>query len=146
MAPLPPSADFGALKFYKTECGQATRFFRCDHGNKALRPTALHLACFKGDVGLVKMLLGFGANPKLKCWIGKVAPCFASGFEMVDADLSAFDIVRICRREQVSRKIDKMFERDVLDWKEQTKRKEHELLCALNGVDPDETEVEESYD
>ena len=95
---------------------------------------------------MVKKLLQLGAKPKLKCWFGKVTPFFSQGSDMIDLDASAFDIVRTCYREQISRKLDKMFENDVLDWAQQIKAKEHKLLCALNGVDPDETEVEVGYD
>mmetsp|Transcript_969 Transcript_969/g.1740 ORF Transcript_969/g.1740 Transcript_969/m.1740 type:complete len:365 (+) Transcript_969:156-1250(+) len=131
--------------FYVKECNQATRFFKFDHPNKPLRPTALHVACFNGDVDTVKELVALGANPKLRCWFGKHMP-YNGQLKLKDMDATPADVVRVANKEQIYRKILKMLEQDVMDWKEKCLAKQHELLCALEGLDPAEVEVEQAYD
>ena len=124
------------------ECGQATRFFKFDHPNRPLRPTALHVACFNGDVDTVKSLVALGANAKLRCWFGKHMP-YNGQLQLKDMDATPADVVRVANREQIYRKVLKMLERDVMDWKEKCLARQHELLCALEGLDPEEVEVEQ---
>ena len=131
--------------YYIKNCHQATRYFSFDHGSNPMRPTALHLACFIGDFESVKMLVSLGANPKLRCWFGKCNP-YNGQLKIQDVDATPADVVRICMKEEIYRTLKLMRENDVLDWKEQCLQLQHELLCALEGLDPLEHPVERGYD
>lgn len=110
-----------------------------------MRPTALHLACFIGDVESVKQLIALGSNPKLRCWFGKVQ-LYNGQLKIQDKDATPADVVRICNKEEVYRTLKLMRENDVMDWKEQCLQLQHQLLCALDGLDPLEIPIERGYD
>ncbi len=135
-----------ARPFYDGSCRQSTRFFKCAHDEVALRPTALHLACFIGDEPTVTQLLELGANSKLKCWFGKVTPAFNLD-GIVDIEATPFDVVRLARAEGITKRLEKMVELNVLDWEQQCRMREHRLKCRLEGLDPEEEkEVEIGFD
>jgi len=137
--PFPKLEELVGEKYYTDECKQSTRFFKFDHGARGLRPTALHLACFTGNVPSVKKLIELGASKKLKCWFGKRVPAFNLD-EVVDIEANPLEIIRLCRTENIYRRVLKMFETGNPNWKKEVEDRSHECNCAVNGTDPEETE------
>jgi hypothetical protein len=127
------------LPYYDNECKQSTRFFQFDHDNVGLRPTVLHFACLVGKPETIRKLMELGCNPKLKCWFGKRVPAFnCDGIVSIEANCG--DITRLCRQENIYRRIYKMTDLGFVDWKVRCERIQHECDCAIAGTDPDQTD------
>ena len=125
--------DSTSSKFYMDILKQSFRFFNVDCQNAHIRPTALHLALYTGDIGVIKLLLGLGANRNLRCWFGKLKPAYNCTFTDIDS-ASCSDIIKCCQVENIWRRVLKW---DILiDWKERCLDRRHAVECAFEGADP----------